>query len=211
MNIKCIPIGGTNCYLVNSNEKYYLIDSGPPSHGKLLLKQLEALGVSDKIKLLILTHGHKDHIGNAAELKRKLNIEILMHKDDLELINKEDSELKARSVIGHIGLKLLPKGVSDQFESFEPDMIFDGDLCLREYGFDANLIHVPGHTNGSVAVLAEDKLFAGDLFMNIFSPSRSLFAMDFSLLDESVERIGKYNVQKIFPGHGKYFLLNKPI
>jgi len=53
--------------------------------------------------------------------------------------------------------------MSGKFECFQPDLVMEDEQELADYGFAAKVLHTPGHTKGSIAILTDDgKLFVGD-------------------------------------------------
>ena len=80
--IHTIPLGFNNVYVVR-DEGVILIDGGGPQKAKAVLKALDKAAVKPhEIKLLILTHGHWDHIGSAAEIKKLTGAKIVLHQNE---------------------------------------------------------------------------------------------------------------------------------
>jgi glyoxylase-like metal-dependent hydrolase (beta-lactamase superfamily II) len=176
--------------------------------------------IPGRLKLILLTHGDNDHAANARYIGKKYNAPIAMHKNDLELVDNPSFEklmesYKYRSFIFKvvfIFMKKLIKKVTakilDDFESFKPDIFINEGDSLQKYGFDAKIIHIPGHTAGSVGILAANgDLISGDVFINNGKPDSSPNAVDFKLLNKSVSRLKSMNndIGKIYPGHGEPF------
>ena len=79
----------------------------------------------------------------------------------------------------------------------------DGD-SLSEYGVDASIIALPGHTDGSIGIDVENKgLIVGDALMNMFYPTVSMLYNDKTSMLESVDKISQLGERKIYFGHGK--------
>ena len=95
-------------------------------------------------------------------------------------------------------------------DRFTPDLYLkDGDR-LTEYGLDATILHVPGHTTGSIAVLTDDgSFFSGDFLENRTRPSLATFIDDAEALNASFERVKKLDIRTVYPGHGKPFTLEE--
>lgn len=222
--IYTIPLGGVNAYLIQADTGYILVDTG----GHLILdkefdnrrKQLEASldehGCNkNNIKAVILTHGDNDHVCNAAWLRDTYHAPIVMHKDDLKLVqNPEISDFMAsfqyRSLAFRIIFRLLHKqilAISEktlrEFQTFTPDHFVTDGQSLSEYGLSATVLHLPGHTHGSIGILLENgDLIAGDTLANNKKPEKAANALDFKQLDESIERLKTYSIKKVYPGHG---------
>lgn len=220
-----LDLGGVNCYLAKAGEGFLLFDTGGfltmdrqmTNRRDLLEKGLEQAGcVPGRVKLVILTHGDSDHTANAAYIREKYKTKIAMHRGDLELVQAPTLEkametFRYRSVFLRLlfvllkgTIKKVTKKVLDQFEPFTPDIFLEEGSDLSEYGLDAKVLHVPGHTAGSVAVLtAAGSLISGDIFLNTGKPARAPNAFDFKLLDASADRLLKTGAGWIYPGHGE--------
>jgi glyoxylase-like metal-dependent hydrolase (beta-lactamase superfamily II) len=84
-------------------------------------------------------------------------------------------------------------------------MIQEGD-SLSRFGFSAKIIHLPGHTSGSIGVLTDTgELICGDVYANIKKPVPAPNAFDFKQLKSSISRLKSYNITEIYPGHGEPF------
>ncbi len=98
------------------------------------------------------------------------------------------------------------------FEKFKPDFYIDEGFSLSEYGFDAKIIHIPGHSRGSIGILTSNgDLFCGDIMVNIKDKPRFTWLMTddkFNELDASIERLKKLSIKMVYPGHGKPFQMH---
>jgi len=222
-----IDLEGVNCYLIRISDGFILVDTG----GHMILdkqfnnrrdqleKELKIAGCEpDTLKLVILTHGDIDHVGNAAFIREKYGAKIAMHSGDVQLvenpvIEKMMESFHYKSLIYKVVFKLLNKIIKkvnqkmlDNFEKFKPDFYIDEGYSLLEYGIDATVLHIPGHTAGSIGILtANGELIAGDTFANINKPDTAINACDFKTLATSVERLKAMDIKTIYPGHGKPF------
>jgi len=172
MQIKTIKVGGlqTNCYLVAENQEALIIDPGAESE-----KILKALG-DQKVKAIVLTHGHYDHVTEAFTLKEKINCPVMVHEKDESLMTYS-TQTRAD--------KLLK----------------DGDQLLG-----LKVFHTPGHSGGSICLYSEkekilfsgDTLFAGD-YGRCDLPGSSQREME-----NSLKRLLALPPEtKVYPGHGQ--------
>ncbi len=197
--IKC---GNVNCYIVSENENSVLIDTCKSDSFDKILHICKPYN----IRLILLTHGHFDHAQNAAALSKALNAPIAMHSADVELIADNRSQ-----TLGFAGLpgKLVLNASLKSFETekippFTPTVFLDEGDTLNEYGINAKILHLPGHTEGSIAVdVAGEQLLVGDALMNMFYPTASMIFHDRSAMLKSAERISSLGKRTIFFGHGK--------
>lgn len=226
-----IDLNGVNCYLLKGENGFILVDTGGhlimdktfTNRLDLLLSGLEAAQCTEhNINLIILTHGDNDHVCNAMHLREKYRTKIAVHKDDLLLVEKPTlyetmKSFNYSSFAFRLVFKLLRKTIEnvmkktiDEYENFSPDILLTDGFELSAYGIDAKVIHLPGHTDGSIAVLTKSgDLIAGDTFINIKKPALAPNAVNYKQLSFSVEKLKKYPIKTVYPGHGNPFELNK--
>lgn len=200
--IERIKCGTGNCYLLRENDNAVLVDT---CQTKYLSKILEACrGVN--VRLIVLTHGHFDHIQNAAALSEALQAPIAMHEADLPFISDLCAEpLDAERPMGKLLLSLIRSGKgTPALAPFEPTLFLrDGD-SLSDYGVEAKIIGLPGHTKGSIGILAWGTvLLVGDAMMNFMTPSESLIYSDYNQMQRSLSIIGSVCPEAVYFGHGK--------
>jgi hydroxyacylglutathione hydrolase len=200
---------GVNCYLVRTDTGYILIDTAFSPKRADLDKELESAGCKPgNLQLIVITHGHGDHTGNGAYLRRKYASQIAMHRGDSEIVEHEDINNKG---FDRIILKLisLVAGLGE-IETFKPDKYLEEGDDLSAYGWEARILHLPGHSNGSIGILTTDgDLFCGDVFVNVTKPARHFIITDAAAFQTSVERLKSLGINKVYPGHGKPFLMEQ--
>jgi glyoxylase-like metal-dependent hydrolase (beta-lactamase superfamily II) len=202
-----------NCYLVRAGSGFVLIDTGYPTERQALLDALQVAGCrAGDLRLVLLTHGDIDHAGSCAYLQRVYNAKVDMHAGDAPLVQdgtmpeRECRSLLIKTVLSLASLFHRNVGM-EGFERFAPDILVDEEFDLSPYGFDARIIHAPGHTEGSICVLTSDgALFSGDTPMN----ARKRFivsgwAGDHEALGASVDRLMTLPICTVYPGHLKPF------
>ena len=136
----------SNCYIVWDDrvKEGVIIDPGEDAH--TILKRIRESGL--EIKYILATHGHFDHVGAVAPLKRALNVEFLAHQGDYFFI--EDGKNAAR----RWGFDIEQPPQPDRF-------IRDGDK-IKIGGFEFEVMHTPGHSPGGISFLYNSMVFAGD-------------------------------------------------
>lgn len=203
-NILRIACGNGSCYLVSNGKNAFLVDT---CREKYRQKVLEACRQFE-VRLLVLTHGHIDHMENAAFLSQSLHIPIAMHRADLELLgNNLKQSLSARSILGKIVLAASIKTFQmiQYVPEIQPDAFLEDGDSLDSYGIpDIKIVGLPGHTNGSIGLdIAGKDLIVGDALMNMFYPTVSMLYHDREVMLQSVEKIERLGPRMIHFGHGK--------
>ena len=197
--IKC---GNSNCYIVENGTSGILVDTGKKEFLNKVIEQCKAYNV----KLIVLTHAHFDHAENAAQISNALGIPIGMNEKDCSLIESNTNQRNsAESFLGKIVLSVSLKEFSAHtMEEFKPDVLLNDKDSLSAYGIDANVIALPGHTEGSIGLDVENTyLIAGDALMNMFYPTVSMLFHNKHDMLESAGKISRLGNRRIYFGHGK--------
>jgi hydroxyacylglutathione hydrolase len=183
MKIETFTVGmlSTNCYVVNSEQskEAIVIDPG-------LDLPYEAQQIFDyitrgklKVKLILNTHGHQDHISGDAIFQEKYNVPIYVHKYDATSIEE-------------LGASKFPA----------PVLLEDGSVI--KFGNESlSIMLTPGHTPGSICLLGEKLVFTGDTLFNegigrTDFPGGSITEMRKSL--QKLVLLPDYFL--VYPGHG---------
>jgi len=190
MIIHTCPVGAfqMNCYLVadEATREGVVIDPGDEIPDLLEVIRREGL----KIRAILLTHGHVDHVMHAQDLKVALNVPICGHPDDRDLLRAAPQQAMM------FGLRPGPVPVLDQ--DLQEGLPFQaGPLTFR-------VLHVPGHSAGSVAFLVGDCAFVGDTLFAGSVGRTDLPGGDFRKLARSI-REKLYTLPEstvLYPGHG---------
>ena len=209
--IKTINLGGVNCYLVKAGDGYILIDTGFSSKRAHLEKELEDAGVMPgNLTLIILTHGDSDHAANSAYLREKYGAKITMHLADSGMVENGDMSWNRKPKPDKISITfristMIFSGLNKpgKFNTFKPDFYIVDGQSLSEYGFCAKVLHLPGHSKGSIGILATSgELFCGDLFYNFAGFN---FIDDLADFNASINKLKHLKIETVYPGHGKPF------
>ncbi len=141
---------GSNCYIVGdeSNKEGMIIDPG--AEDNRILKKVEDLVL--RVKFIVLTHPHIDHVGALREVKEATNAEVAIHSDDAR-------SLQVRHPLGAV-FRLSP------LAPHPPDRLLkDGDsIDIGNWHF--SVLHTPGHSPGGICLLGEGVVFTGDTLFN---------------------------------------------
>lgn len=197
--IKC---GNGNCYIIENGNNGILVDTGKREFENQVIEQCKAYNV----KLIVLTHAHFDHAENAAQISNALGIPIGMNEKDCDLIKSNTNQsLFAKTLLGKIVLSASLKDFSARtMQEFKPDILLkDGDSLIN-YEINANIIALPGHTNGSIGIDVDNtNLIVGDALMNMFYPTISMLFHNKNDMLESARKISRLGNRTIYFGHGK--------
>jgi glyoxylase-like metal-dependent hydrolase (beta-lactamase superfamily II) len=203
-----------NCYLIHTGAGHVLVDTGFSVNRRTLVHLLEAEGCRpDNLELVILTHGDFDHAGNAAFLQAAYQAPIAMHPADAGMVELGDMSWGRTSnrllLRGFPSLMRIAFPRTGRFERFVPDLLVDDGDDLSGWGVDGTIVHMPGHSAGSIGVLMGDgDLIGGDLLSNDKAP-RPQFADDRAAMAASISRLRSLGVGTVYPGHGHPFRLDE--
>lgn len=189
MKIKCFSSGvlGSNSYVVWDDTEGVIIDAGV-SNGEIV-EFVENNNI--KIKYIILTHGHIDHIYFVDPLREQTGAKVLIHKDESQALSDPN-----------INLSIM---FSDKMMFKEADETVEDGTIIETGKLKFEVIHTKGHSLGSICIKIEDKLFSGDTLFCLGIGRTDLYGGNQEELDDSFrDKLLKLedNIE-VFPGHGE--------
>ena len=187
----------TNCYIiVDENTKEAMVVD-PGAEPDKITNMIEVLNV--KIKYIVLTHCHVDHIGSVQELKNRCGGKILIHRDEVEGLY--NPEISLCEMIGKNKIVLEADSRLD-----DGDVIHVGNIEFR-------IIHTPGHTKGGICLYCEKEkmLLSGDTLFRGTWGRTDLPTGDFKSIMRSITNklliLPEDTI--IYPGHGKSSMIRE--
>ena len=200
-------MGVVHCHLVRDGDGFVLVDTGAPNGRGRLDQNLESLGcLPGKLRLIVITHGDFDHTGNAASLRRDLGAPIGMHAEDAPMAELGDMFVN-RKKPNALLRALIPRLIGfNKARRFAPDVLLSEGDSLAEYGLDARVVAIPGHSKGSIGILtAEGDFLCGDLYESTKRPALNSLMDDLPAALASDARVRGLAVRTMYPGHGSPF------
>ncbi|MFI3324583.1 MAG: MBL fold metallo-hydrolase [Clostridia bacterium] len=143
----------------------------------------------EKIKYILLTHGHIDHIAHVNAVVKKCGGLIVSHKDEKDILKSSELNLTNKT---------------KELLSIKPDVFLnDGDiLTLGESKI--TLMHTPGHTTGSSCYIIDMHMFTGDTVISGTVGRCDLPTGNFDIMKKSIDKIKKLKGDfVIYCGHGQ--------
>ena len=210
--INIIALKKVNCYLIKCNDGYILIDSGYTKNRAQVQAKIEDLGCKPgALKLILVTHGDFDHVGNVVYLQKKYGGKVAMHRGDLGMAEHGNMFWNRNGI--NIVLKKLIQAILILFRlklkkanRFTPDIFLVDGEDLSDYGFNAKVIHFPGHSKGSIGFITSNgDLFCGDLLENLKKPVKGSLVDNKDDFKASISKLKEISIKKIYPGHGEPF------
>jgi len=186
-----------NACLVRGTDGLLLIDSGIPGSAERILASIARIeGGPADLRYIVLTHWHLDHVGGAAELRRRTGARIAIHALDAPVLTAKERPRKGRLAMATLE-RLL------RLERPAPDILLDGGESIA----GLEVVHMPGHTDGSIVLRRDDGvLFSGDALLadrhgRVRDPDLSL-ALDPVVALESAAKIRALPHTLLLAGHG---------
>jgi glyoxylase-like metal-dependent hydrolase (beta-lactamase superfamily II) len=195
-------------YLVRTGSRWTLIDAGYPADLPLIEAELAALDAKvSHIGQIVLTHCHVDHMGTVAEIQRRAEVETLAHRLDAPIIRGQ--AVAADPVLSEQERKFMEQmdeggGISTP-EPARIDRELEDGQAVRIGDDDAVVVHVPGHTDGSIALCLPSRglLFTGDAVASMGKrPIVGVFNIDPRRARESFKRLSDLEFEAACFGHG---------
>lgn len=164
--------GVANFYLIEESGKLVLVDAGAPKDWAIFIQAAQSLGkVAGDLDAVLLTHAHSDHVGFAERARATTGARVWVHDQDVQMartgkVGPRDGKTTAyllRAAFWRTALVLGMRGATKIIPVQEVSGFGDGEVL--DVPGSPRVVHAPGHTGGSAAILLEDRgvLFTGDV------------------------------------------------
>ena len=180
LKIHTLPLGSyqTNCYIIHEENSRTCCVIDPGYTPEVVLDKVEDLGLT--IEAILLTHGHFDHVGGVKQIAAESGCDVYLCGEDLSM----------------------------------PPMMTAGKLYytktygegsqLHLAGLDIGVLHTPGHTPGSVCLIAENHMFSGDTLFSGSCGRTDLPGGNWATILKSLRRLADLETNYwVHPGHGE--------
>ena len=178
MNIHTLTLGDyrTNTYILQNGSRCAVIDPGYEPETVLSFLRQKALTVD----AILLTHGHFDHVGAVRALAAETDCKVYLHEAELSMP------------------PMMTAG-----PLYYTDTYGEGDTAAAA-GLAVHVLHTPGHTPGSVCLIAEDTMFSGDTLFAGSCGRTDLPGGSWQDILRSLKRLSKLEKDyTVLPGHGE--------
>ena len=191
MNVITIPTGTmqANCYIVETENSAVIIDPG------FLERDIEKYIAEnpDKVKYILLTHRHFDHLNGAVKIRNLTGAKIVIN--ELDEGGLYSDMLSLSSMVGGIYGKADPDAHADIHVS-EGDTVTVGDMVFT-------VMETPGHTEGGVCYVCDNVIFSGDTLFKGSIGRTDFPSSSNSDMRKSLDRLCLLpDNMLVYPGHG---------
>ncbi|MCH4888300.1 MBL fold metallo-hydrolase [Acidaminobacter sp. JC074] len=190
MMIERIVVGkfAVNCFFVMCDETKEAVIIDPGAQANVIDRQVKKHEA--KVKYIVLTHGHGDHIGAVEELKALYNVPVIASEDEDDMLQNPDFNESSRICDHAISF------TADQYVRDEDELTF-GNKTMK-------FIMTPGHTKGGMCIHIDDHLFTGDTLFNRSVGRTDLYGGSHQTLISSIafKLLRLDDETKVYPGHG---------
>ena len=211
MRITEIPLGMVSAYLIHTDNKAILVDTGMPGHGNKIMAKIDSIGIKPgEVILIAITHSHQDHIGGIHEVRQLITAPAAVQKEDAPYLQEgKSAPVIPQSGLGRLAVKATGANKAKEIiPPLYPKIVVEEEYDLEQLGFPGKLLHTPGHTAGAMTVYIPELKAAciGDLLM------RSLFifgraglpkiAQSQETVIRSLEKLLTLDIETFYASHG---------
>jgi hydroxyacylglutathione hydrolase len=176
----------SNCYIVGDEATKEAMIIDPGAAAGEILRAVEKLGL--KIKLIVLTHRHPDHVGAAAPVKKATGAPLAVHAECAKYLPQSESYVYEQPFEG------VPR----------PERILEDGDTIDIGGLHFKVLHTPGHTPCGISIYGEGHVFTGDTLFNYGIGRYDLIDGDYDALIKGIRTklLTLPPETIVHPGHG---------
>jgi glyoxylase-like metal-dependent hydrolase (beta-lactamase superfamily II) len=183
-------IAGNSRVFFIKGDRTAIVDTGAPGNEWNILRALKDSGIpKENVSVIIVTHAHCDHDGSVFMLKAALGVPVIAGWPDAEYL--ENGENAPAMNFPWDGARAMGPKV----DGVKADVIARDDMDLKVFGIDAKVLTTPGHTEGSLSVLAS----SGDCATGDFLAS--LYSGDEVVVKKSLKKLADNGAKRFYPSH----------
>jgi hydroxyacylglutathione hydrolase len=208
--VQPVKFGHANVFFIRTEDGQILVDAGMPGDPETLDEVFATAGVEpSSIRLIVVTHGHMDHMGLTAYAKEITGAKVLSHRSlSGRLARGEIEDSVAQNMMGRFinfmaGIQEMTGGAD--IEGVAPDILVDDRFDVSEYGISGKIIHTPGHSQGSLSIVLDNgETLIGDMVRDEGDGKigPGMFYEDKEALIASLEEVALLESRTIFLSHG---------
>jgi glyoxylase-like metal-dependent hydrolase (beta-lactamase superfamily II) len=198
----------TNSYLIIGTKGLAVVDAGSTKTGEQVLTLLSDLAIDkSRLRAIIVTHAHGDHVGSAADLRDETGCMIVVHKDGAELMR--NLELMFWDFMQSFPMQFpFTEKMHDMWfdianKPASPDILYKDGFALDLGNIVLQAIPTPGHSVDSICVYEPNKhwLFTGDSIQGFGDFTNTPCYRDATIYRDSITKLTKLQVDQLFPAH----------
>jgi glyoxylase-like metal-dependent hydrolase (beta-lactamase superfamily II) len=189
INVLAVTAFAENVYIVSDETTKDALIVDPGGEAERILEAVEQLGV--RVKYILDTHGHMDHVGGVLKVQEKTGAQYAIHENDVEISKRQPADYAFRLI-------------SDFETPPDPDTVLKEGDEFTVGNIVVSVIETPGHTMGSVCFLAGGALFAGDTLFNGSVGRTDFPGSSWEAIVESIQS-KLFDLEEevvVLPGHG---------
>ena len=178
-----------NCWVVGTEASGAGLVIDPGGNADTIKRAIDESGLD--IELIVLTHGHSDHIAALRDIQDYTGAEVAIHAEDADFLEGYGS------MSSQFGISYRTPHPPDR-------LLHEGDI-IEAGGLSFTVMHTPGHTPGSICLLSGDKVFTGDtLFRRGIGTTLMPGSSRPQLIDSIRTRLMALpDDTTVYPGHGR--------
>jgi hydroxyacylglutathione hydrolase len=208
--VQPVTFGHANVFFIRTRDGHILVDAGMPGDPGKLDDVFATVGVDPStIGLIVVTHGHMDHMGLTAYAKEITGAEVLCHQSlSGRLARGEIEDSVSQNIMGSFinfmaGIQEVTGG--GDIEGVQADILVNDSFDLSEYGLSGKVIHTPGHSQGSLSIVLDNgETLIGDMVRDEGDGEigPGMFYEDKEALVASLEEVVLFDSRTIYLSHG---------